>query len=58
VTQRIIRAQHLLEATDLGVDAVARQVGFASGIALRPHFRRMVGVAPQAYREAFHDRGP
>jgi transcriptional regulator GlxA family with amidase domain len=57
LTQRIIRAQHLLEATDLGVDAVARKVGFASGIALRPHFRRMVGVAPQAYREAFHAQG-
>ncbi len=54
LTQRIIRAQHLLEATDLGVDTVARQVGFASAVALRPHFRRIIGIAPQAYREVFH----
>ncbi|WP_344952006.1 helix-turn-helix domain-containing protein [Actinomadura miaoliensis] len=53
VTQRVLRAQHLLESTDLGVDAVARRSGFGDGVAMRPHFRRLVGVPPQAYRDAF-----
>ena len=51
--QRVLRAQHLLESTDLSVDAVARSVGFSSGVTLRPHFRRIIGVAPQTYRNNF-----
>lgn len=51
--QRVLRAQRLLEASDLGVDAVARSAGFADAVALRPHFRRAVGVAPRTYRESF-----
>jgi len=53
LTQRVLRAQQLLESSDLRVDAVARQVGFADGVALRPHFRRIVGIPPQSYRAAF-----
>ncbi len=51
--QRVLRAQHLLESTTLSVDGVARQCGFSSAAALRPHFRRLVGVSPAAYRSAF-----
>ncbi|MDT7729685.1 MAG: hypothetical protein QOI21_6261 [Actinomycetota bacterium] len=51
--QRVIRAQHLLESTQLPVDEIARYCGFSSAAALRPHFRRLVGVAPAAYRETF-----
>ncbi len=51
--QRVIRAQELLESTRLPVDEVARYCGFSSAAALRPHFRRLVGVAPAAYRETF-----
>jgi transcriptional regulator GlxA family with amidase domain len=51
--QRILAAQRLLEDTDLPVDAVATKVGFGTGVSLRPHFRRVVGVGPQAYRAAF-----
>ncbi|GAB1515790.1 GlxA family transcriptional regulator [Actinophytocola sp. KF-1] len=51
--QRVIHAQRLLESTGLPVDVVARQCGFSSAAALRPHFRRVVGVAPAAYRETF-----
>jgi len=51
--QRVIHAQRLLESTGLPVDTVARQCGFSSAAALRPHFRRVVGVAPAAYRETF-----
>lgn len=53
LAQRIMHAQHLLETTNLNVDAIARHVGFASAVALRPHFRRVVGVAPQVYRADF-----
>jgi transcriptional regulator GlxA family with amidase domain len=56
--QRVIRAQQLLEQTDLPIDAVARQCGFSSGAALRPHFRRLVGVVPAAYRETFGIKMP
>ena len=56
--QRVIRAQQLLEQTDLPIDAVARQCGFSSGAALRPHFRRLVGVVPAAYRETFGIKTP
>jgi transcriptional regulator GlxA family with amidase domain len=51
--QRVLRAQRLLENTDLPIDAVARKVGMSTAITLRPHFRRVIGVSPQRYREAF-----
>jgi transcriptional regulator GlxA family with amidase domain len=51
--QRILRAQRLLETTDLPIDEVARRSGFATGVTLRPHFRSVVGVSPQAYRRTF-----
>jgi transcriptional regulator GlxA family with amidase domain len=51
--QRVIHAQRLLESTGLPVDVVARRCGFSSAAALRPHFRRIAGVAPAAYRETF-----
>ncbi|MBB2913870.1 transcriptional regulator GlxA family with amidase domain [Streptosporangium becharense] len=51
--QRVLQAQRLLESTREPVERVARSVGFASAVALRPHFRRRVGVSPSAYRETF-----
>jgi len=55
--QRVLRAQHLLEETDLTVDAIARRVGLSTAVSLRPQFRRIVGVSPQAYREIFCSSG-
>jgi transcriptional regulator GlxA family with amidase domain len=49
----VLRAQQLLESTRLPVEQVARQCGFSSAAALRPHFRRLVGTVPAAYRTAF-----
>jgi transcriptional regulator GlxA family with amidase domain len=51
--QRVLRAQRLLESTRLSVDEVARSCGFSAAAALRPHFRRLVGVAPATYRDTF-----
>jgi transcriptional regulator GlxA family with amidase domain len=56
LTQRIMLAERLLETTSLSIDTIARQTGFTNGVALRPHFRRVVGIAPQAYRDAFQTR--
>lgn len=53
IHQRVLRAQQLLESTQLPVEQVARQCGFSSAAALRPHFRRFVGTVPAAYRTAF-----
>ena len=58
LTQRILRAQHLLESTGLDVESVARRSGFSDGVAMRPHFRRVVGVPPQAYRGMFRGVPP
>ena len=51
--QRVLRAQRLLEDTDLGVDQVAERSGFGSAALLRHHFRKVVGVAPADYRRTF-----
>lgn len=53
IDQRVLHAQRLLERTTLDIDRVAREAGFADGVALRPHFRRVVGVPPQAWRRSF-----
>lgn len=53
LNQRILRAQRLLENTDLTIDQVAHGVGMATGVTLRPHFRRVTGVSPRQYRESF-----
>jgi AraC family transcriptional regulator, transcriptional activator FtrA len=51
--QRIVHAQHLLEATDLPVELIASRCGFGSATALRVHFRRATGTNPLAYRRTF-----
>jgi transcriptional regulator GlxA family with amidase domain len=53
ITQRVLHAQHLLETTTLTIDDIARLVGFSTAVALRPHFRRLVGISPQTYRTTF-----
>ncbi|MGF6886148.1 AraC family transcriptional activator FtrA [Nocardia sp. GAS34] len=53
LTQRLIRARELLEATDLGVDIVAERCGLGSAANLRAHFGREVGVSPSEYRRSY-----
>lgn len=53
ITQRVLHAQRLLETSALDIDAVASASGFGDGVSMRPHFRRVVGVAPQVYRRSF-----
>lgn len=53
IQQRVARARHLLESTDLPVDDIAGQVGFATGASLRQHLHASIGVSPLAYRRTF-----
>lgn len=54
LTQRVHRAQELLERTDDSVELVASRVGMGTAATLRRHFHRTVGVTPTAYRRSFH----
>jgi transcriptional regulator GlxA family with amidase domain len=51
--QRVERARHLLESTDLAVDRVAAESGIGSAAALRQQLNAAIGVAPLAYRRTF-----
>ncbi|WP_069167465.1 helix-turn-helix domain-containing protein [Nocardia altamirensis] len=53
IQQRLYRARHLLESTDMTVDRIAGEVGFATGTSLRQHLHEAIGVSPQAYRRTF-----
>ena len=53
IQQRLARARHLLESSDLAVDEIAGQVGFATGTSLRQHLHAAIGVSPLAYRRTF-----
>jgi AraC family transcriptional activator FtrA len=52
-SERVRRAQQLLEDTDLSVEAIAAQCGLGTAANLRIHFVRQAGVTPSAYRAAF-----
>jgi transcriptional regulator GlxA family with amidase domain len=51
--QRLIRAQELLERTDLPIEEVARRTGLGTAAALRHLFARSLGTSPRAYRRTF-----
>ncbi len=51
--QRVLRAQELLETTDLSIDEVARAAGFGHSVLLRHHFMKALAISPQGYRRTF-----
>ncbi|MGW1006147.1 GlxA family transcriptional regulator [Streptomyces sp. NPDC002520] len=51
--QRVERARHLLESTDLSVDRIARDAGFGTPQSMRQHLQQALGVTPTAYRRTF-----
>ncbi|MET9950216.1 helix-turn-helix domain-containing protein [Streptomyces sp. NPDC006339] len=55
--QRVERARHLLETTDLPVDQVAHDSGFGTAQSLRVHLQSAIGVTPTAYRRTFRAAG-
>lgn len=53
--QRVERARHLLESSDLSVDQVARDAGFGTAQSMRQHLQAALGVTPTAYRRTFRE---
>jgi transcriptional regulator GlxA family with amidase domain len=56
LTQRVRRAQELLEGTDRSVEAIAAAAGMGTATTLRRQFKRIVGVPPDTYRRSFRGR--
>jgi transcriptional regulator GlxA family with amidase domain len=56
LSQRLVRAEELLERGDLPIEEVARRAGFGTAAALREQFVRRRGVPPRDYRRAFASR--
>ncbi|WJV48042.1 GlxA family transcriptional regulator [Streptomyces flavofungini] len=56
--QRVERARHLLESSDLSVDQVARDAGFGTAQSMRQHLQAALGVTPTAYRRTFRAEYP
>lgn len=54
---RVRQARELLESTGHPIEQIAHQVGFGSAVNLRIQFKRIVGMSPQAYRQAFRAEG-
>ncbi|WP_037669946.1 GlxA family transcriptional regulator [Streptomyces griseus] len=55
--QRVERARHLLESTELSVDQVAHDAGFGTAQSMRQHLQAALGVTPTAYRRTFRASG-
>lgn len=53
---RVEEAKHLLERTDLTVEEIGEEVGYAEPAGFRSIFRRRVGLSPRDYRRQF--QGP
>ncbi|MFJ8137012.1 GlxA family transcriptional regulator [Streptomyces sp. NPDC096013] len=51
--QRVERARHLLESTDLSMDQVAAHAGFGTAQSMRQHLQTALGVTPTGYRRTF-----
>jgi transcriptional regulator GlxA family with amidase domain len=52
-SQRVLRAQELLETTELNIDEIARESGFGHSVLLRHHFTKALDTSPQSYRRTF-----
>lgn len=46
-------SRNLLKSTDLTVDQIALEIGFATAASLRQHLNAELGVSPVAYRRKF-----
>jgi AraC family transcriptional regulator, transcriptional activator FtrA len=53
LTQRVHRAQELLETTDSSIELIASRTGLGTATTLRRHFSRQFGVPPETYRRTF-----
>lgn len=53
LTQRMHRAQELLETSGQSIEQVAARTGMGTATTLRRHFQRVLGVSPDSYRRTF-----
>ncbi|WP_028622183.1 GlxA family transcriptional regulator [Pseudomonas sp. Ant30-3] len=51
--ERVVRAQELLETTDLPIECVASEAGFGTPLSLRQQFGLHLGTSPSEYRRMF-----
>jgi transcriptional regulator GlxA family with amidase domain len=51
--QRVVRAQELLETTDLPIECIAGESGFGTPLSLRKQFGIHLGTSPSEYRRTF-----
>ncbi|MBM7504184.1 GlxA family transcriptional regulator [Agromyces aurantiacus] len=51
--QRLLRAQQLLEETDLTLEEIARETGFGAAAVMRHHFVKVLQTTPTQYRRVF-----
>ncbi|GAB4584895.1 GlxA family transcriptional regulator [Nocardia sp. IFM 10818] len=56
LSTRVRYARELLETTDLAIETIAQQAGFATSTTLRHHFTHRLGTSPHQYRSAFRAR--
>lgn len=52
--ERVARAQQLLETTDLSIELIAAEAGFATPLSLRQQFAVQLGTSPSHYRRNFN----
>lgn len=52
-SERIRRAQELLETTDMSMECIASHVGFGTTLTLRQQFNAQLGTSPSDYRRLF-----
>ncbi|MDX1266992.1 MAG: helix-turn-helix domain-containing protein [Oceanisphaera sp.] len=57
LAQRLALAQRLLETSELNIDRVASDAGFASTVTFRQHFSAAFSISPAAYRKQFRSSG-
>ena len=53
LSQRLIHAQRLLETSDVSIEVIAQESGFATALSLRQHFRTTLRTSPSDYRKRF-----
>jgi len=51
--ERVVRAQQLLETTDLPIECIAGESGFGTALSLRQQFAAHLGASPSEYRRMF-----
>ena len=51
--ERVVRAQELLETTNLSIERIAGEAGFGTPLSLRQQFSAHLGTSPSEYRRMF-----